>query len=230
MTTTRRNALAAGVCFLVAAASSIVALALYQPVLGHPDYVTAGSADSAIAVGALLEMVLALTVVGTSVFLYPVVRRQDAALALGYVGGRILEAATIMVGIVSVLAVVTLRQDVGSSADSAVSQLVVRALVGVHDATFLLGPGLVIGVNTFLLAWLMLRSSLVPRWIAVIGVVGGPLVLLSSTAVLLGAYDQLSTVAGLAALPVFVWEMSLAIYLVAKGFRSDALVRLGIAA
>ena len=226
MTTTRRNALAAGVCFLVAAATSIVALALYQPVLGHPDYVTGGSADTSVAVGAFLEVLLAITVIGTSVFLYPVVRRQDAAIALGYVGGRILEAAVIVTGIVSVLAVVSLRQDVGSSADPATAQLVVRALVGLHDATFLMGPGLVIGVNTFLLAWLMLRSGLVPRWIAVVGVVGGPLVLISSTAVLLGAYDQVSTVAGIGALPVFVWEMSLAVYLVAKGYRPVALERL----
>lgn len=229
MTTTRRDAVAAGVCFLVAAATSIVALALYQPLLGHPDYVTSGSADKAVAIGAFLEVLLALTVIGTSVFLYPTVRRQDPALALGYVGGRILEAAMIMVGIVSVLAVVALRQDVGADADRAGSELVVRALVGVHDATFLMGPGLVIGVNTFLLALLMLRSRLVPRWIAVVGVVGGPLVFLSSTAVLLGLYDQVSTAAGLAALPVFVWEMSLAIYLVAKGFRADALARLGTA-
>jgi len=226
MTTHRRDALIAGVCFLVAAASSIVALALYQPLLGHPDYVTAGSSDSQVAVGALLEVALAITVIGTSVFLYPVVRRQDGALALGYVGGRILEAAMIMVGIVSVLAVVALRQDVGTTADGATAQLVVRALVGVHDATFLMGPGLVIGVNTFLLALLMLRSGLVPRWIATVGVIGGPLVLLSSCAVLLGVYDQVSTVAGLAALPVFVWEMSLAVYLVAKGYRTAALERL----
>ena len=101
MTTHRRDALIAGVCFLVAAASSIVALALYQPLLGHPDYVTAGSSDSQVAVGALLEVALAITVIGTSVFLYPVVRRQDGALALGYVGGRILEAAMIMVGAAS---------------------------------------------------------------------------------------------------------------------------------
>ena len=124
---------------------------------------------------------------------------------------------------IALLSVVTLTQD---SAGQAASLLTTgEALVAIHDWTFLLGPGFAIGVNTSMLAYLMHRSGLVPRPIAVIGLVGGPLVFASSTAVLFGAYDQVSEVALLAALPVFAWEMSLAVWLIAKGFRSPAATR-----
>jgi hypothetical protein len=218
MSSTRRSAAVAGVFFLVAAVSAVVAKLLWQPVLGNTQYVLGPGADGRVLLGGLFEFVLAVSVIGTGVTLYPVVRRQNHSVALGYVCGRLLEAATIAVGLAAVLAVGTLRQGAARPDDGA---LVVaqQALVAVHDWMFLLGPGLIIGINSLLLAYLMFRSRLVPRWIAVLGLVGGPLVLVSSTAVLFGVYDQVSAVAGLGALPVTAWEMSLAAYLVVKGFR-----------
>jgi hypothetical protein len=134
------------------------------------------------------------------------------------VAGRVLEAAFIAVGIISLLAIVTLRQD-AAGADDASLITTGKALVALHDWTFLFGPGLAIGINTTLLAWLMYRSQLVPRAIAVVGLIGGPVVFCSSVAVLFGLYEQTSAVAGLAAFPVFAWEMSLASWLIAKGFK-----------
>ena len=173
-----------------------------------------------------MEFLTAAAVAGTAVTLYPVVRRQNAGIALGYVAGRLLEAVTILVGLASVLAVVALRQDHADAAgtDGGALVAVQESLVALHDAMFLLGPGLIIGINSLLLAWLMYRSGLVPRWIAVVGLVGGPVVFLSSTAVLFGLYEQVSAFAGLGAFPVFVWEMSLAGYLIVKGFRSSSLL------
>jgi hypothetical protein len=167
---------------------------------------------------------------GTAVTLYPVVRREHEGLAIGYVAGRTVEAMVIITGIISLLAVVTLRQDLAGTpgANPGAMVTVSRALVAVHDWTFLISPGLAIGVNTLLLATLMYRSRLVPRAIAVIGLAGGPLIFLSAFGVLLGAYPQLSLAGSLPAVPVAVWEMSLAVWMIAKGFRSPVSAPLAV--
>lgn len=206
----------AGAFFIVAAAAAIVGLAFYGPVLNDSGFVAGQGSESSVLVGALFEVFVAISVVGTAVTLYPMVRGEGEGLAIGYVAGRILEATVIVVGMISLLAVVTLRQE---GSDAASLGVLSDALVAIHDWTFLLGPGFAIGVNTLLLATLMWRSRLVPRWIARIGLFGGPLIFASSTAILFGAYEQLDPVAGALAFPVFAWEMSLAFYLIVKGFR-----------
>lgn len=216
MTSTRKSAVAAGAFFIAAAAAAIAGLALYDPVLNDSGFIAGGSGDDdRVLLGALFEVIVVISVIGTAVALYPVVKRESEGVAIGYLAGRVAEAGIIAVGIVSLLSVVTLRQDGG--ADAGVGQ----ALVAIHDWTFLLGPGFAIGVNTLLLAYLMYRSRLVPRAIAVTGLVGGPLIFASATAVLFGAYEQISVAASLAALPVFAWEMSLAGWMIAKGLRTD---------
>ena len=225
MSSTRRTAVVTGVFFVVAAVAAIAAKVLWQPVLRAPDYVLGAGADTRVLLGGLLEFVTAAAVAGTAVALYPVIQRQNHGVAVGYLAGRLLEAATILVGLASVLAVVTLRQDHSDApaTDDGALVAVQESLIALHDAMFLLGPGLIIGINSLLLAYLMYRSGLVPRWIAVVGLVGGPLVFLSSTAVLFGLYEQVSAFAGLGAFPVFAWEMSLAGYLIVKGFRPSSL-------
>jgi len=219
MNTTRRTAVAAGVFFLATEVTAIAARGLFQPALDG-DYVLGAGADTRVLLGGLVEMLLVVAVIGTAVTLYPVVKRQNHSIALGYVCGRLLEATIIVVGIVSVLAVVTLREDLAGApnADNAALATVGKSLVAIHEWTFLLGPSFVLGMNSLLLAYLMYRSELVPRFIAVLGLVGGPLVCLSGTAVLFGLYDQVP-VHVIAALPVFAWEVSLAIWLIAKGFK-----------
>ncbi|MFF3594556.1 DUF4386 domain-containing protein [Kitasatospora indigofera] len=221
MRPTRGTATVAGVLFLVTEITAIGGLALYGPVLKGADYVTGSGADGRVFLGALSELLLAAAVVGTGVTLYPVLRRQQEGAALGYVCARLLEAAVIVVGIVSLLSVVTLRQDFASGAvdsDAASVRTVARALVAVHDRTFLVGPNFVLGANTLVLARLLYRSRLVPRFVAVLGLVGGPLICASATAVLFGVYGQVSPAGSLAALPVFAWEVTLAVRLIAKGF------------
>ncbi len=204
MLSTRSRAVWTGVFFIVAAVAAFAGLALYQGVLQGSS--SAAAADAA-RWGAFCEVLLVIGVVGTAVALYPVLRETGPSLALAYVVGRTLEAAIIMVGAIAVL----VAADVASAGP---------AMVALHDWTFLFGPGLTIGVNTTILAWLMWRSGLAPRVIAGIGLIGGPLVFVSSTAVLLGVYSQVSLWGGLAALPVFAWEMSLAGWLIVKGFGS----------
>jgi hypothetical protein len=225
MNSARKSAVVAGVFFIVAAIAAIVGLALYDPVLNDSRYIVDGSADhTRVLSGALFELLLAISVIGTAVTLYPIVKRENDGIALGYVAGRVSEAVIIVVGIISLLSVVTLGQDSAGAAGGQTASLLStgEALVAIHDWTFLFGPGFAIGVNTLLLAYLMYRSGLVPRPIAVTGLIGGPLIFASSTAVLFGLYEQISAWGSIAAIPVFAWEMSLAVWLIAKGFKPTA--------
>ena len=223
MTSTRATARIAGVCYLITHVTSVAALVLYAPVLNRPGYVLGGGADTRVLVGGWLEVVLTLAIVGTAVALYPVTRRHNRGLAIGYVGLRTLEAGVIAVGIVSLLAVVTLRQQAG--ADAAALFGVGKALVAVHNWTFLLGPNFVCAADTFVLAWLMWRSRLIPRFIAGLGMAGGPLLFVSATAVLFGAFKQVSLPGAIAPLPVFAWELGLALFLIFRGFKETSLDR-----
>ncbi|MEV0414092.1 DUF4386 domain-containing protein [Streptomyces sp. NPDC050448] len=220
MSSTRKTAVVTGVLFLVTEAAAIAGLTLYGPVLHDAGYVVGPGADTRVFLGALFEFVLALAVVGTGVALFPVLKRQNEGAALGYVCGRLLEAAVIVVGIISVLSVVTLRRESAGAASGDAPSLVTAAdtLVAIHDWTFLFGPNFVLGANTLVLACLMYRSRLVPRPIAVLGLVGGAMICASAAAVLFGLYEQVSVAGSLAALPVFGWEVTLAVWLLAKGF------------
>ena len=224
ITSTRRTARIAGVFFLLTFITSIPAAFYFcEPVLTHADYVASAGADTRVAWGAVLEVFLAITGIGTAVTLYPVLRRQSEGIAIGYVAARVVESTLIVVGIVSLMSVVTLRQG-AAGADSASLLVAGRSLVAVHDWTFLLGPGLVAGfANGLMLGYLLYRSRLVPRAMALLGVIGGPLIFVSGIAVLLGAYPQISTVSAIATIPEFLWELSLGLYLVVKGFRPSAL-------
>jgi hypothetical protein len=216
----RRTAFVAGALYLITFVTSIPTLILYGPVHGA-DFVLGAGSDTGVLVGAFLEVLLALSGVGTAVALYPVVRRQNDSLALGFVTSRVLEAAGILVGVMSLLTLVTLRQHLAGATGADASSLRTSgsALVAFHDWSFVLSQSLMPSVNALLLGSLMYRSGLVPRVIPLLGLIGAPLLFASVTATIFGAYDQTSTVALIAALPVAVWEFSLGTWLVVKGFR-----------
>ena len=222
MTSTRKTAIVAGVFYLITEVTAIAGMLCYGAVLGMPEFIVSTTVDdTGVLVGAFLEVLLAIAVVGTAVTLYPIVRRQNEGMALGYVAGRLIEATIIAVGAISLLAVVTMRQDLAGTtgADAATAVTVGQSLIAVHDWTFLFGPKLALGVNTVLLAYLMYRSRLVPRAIAVLGLVGGSLIFASGTAVLFGLYEDLSIPGVAAAAPVLAWELSVATWMIVKGFQ-----------
>ena len=197
--------------------------------LDDASYVVGAGADAGVALGALLEVLLIIANVGTAVALFPILKRQNEGLALGYVTARLVECTFIAIGIVSLLAVVTLRQDFAGAAGGDASSFVTagRSLVAVHDWTFLLGPGFIVGVgNGLILGWLMYRSGLVPRPMALLGLIAGPVLCAGGIAVLFGVIGPDSAPKALAAAPEFVWELSLGIYLMVKGFRPSAIERL----
>jgi hypothetical protein len=218
---TRKTAWIVGWLFIVTYVASIpAALFLYTPILDDARYIVGAGADNRIALGAFLEMILIVANIGTAVFLFPILKRQHEGLALGYVTARVVESVFIAIGIVSLLAVVTLRQDVGGAAADGSLVSVGRSLVAIHDWTFLLGPGWVVGVgNGLILGYLMYRSGLVPRGLAMLGLIGGPLIIASGTAIIFDVFEPGSAGQVIATIPEFFWELGLGIYLVVKGFR-----------
>lgn len=218
MDSLRRTALVAGGLYLITFVTSIPARLLSGPVRNDPNYVLGPGADAQVLFAGFLDVVLALACIGTAVALYPVVKRQNEGVALGFVGARVLEAAIIVTGVVSLLSVVTLRQ-AGAGADALVTA---QALVASYDWTFLFGPGFMAAVNALLLGSLMYRSGLVPRIIPLVGLIGAPLLLASDTAIMFGLWEQFSLPAGIATLPVALWEFSLGVWLVVKGFRPSS--------
>ncbi len=223
--TPRRLAIAAGVLYLITHVTSVPAAFLYGPVLNNPDYIVGPGPDTRVLWGGFLEVVCALAIVGTAVALFPVVRRYSEGVALGYVGLRTLEAGIIAVGVVPLLAVVTLRQQLAGAAGTDTATLVTlgNALVAAHNWTRVLGPGLVCGTNTVLLASLLYRSGLVPRFIPVLGLVGGPLVFAYNTARMFGVSEQILAWVAIGVVPIFAWEVSLALRLIAKGFKATTI-------
>jgi len=222
MDSLRRTALIGGALYVLTFASSIPAvLLLSSSVLNDPDYIVGPGPDKAVLFACLLDLINAIACIGTAVVLFPVVKRQNEAVALGFVGSRVLEAATIVMGVVSLLAVVTLRQEFAGAAgaDEAALFTVGQSLVAVRDWTFVLGPILMSGVNALLLGSLMYRSGLVPRIIPLVGLIGAPLILISATAIMLGIWTQSSMWHGIAAAPIFAWELALGVWLVIKGFK-----------
>ena len=222
----RRTARIAGIFFVITFIS-IPALPLYDQVLNHHHFIVGGGGDLRVELGALCEIITLIAGIGTAVALYPVLRRQSERLALGYVTVRVVESALIAVGIVSLLAVLTLRQDLAGAAGTDTTSLILngRALVAVHDATFLLGPAFCAAIgNGLMLGYMLYRSGLVPRRFAQFGIVAGSLALATAILVLFGAYKQVSGPSGLLTLPEAAWELSLGIYLIIKGFRPDASV------
>ncbi len=199
----------------------------YVPVLDDPRYIVGGGgADNRVLTGAFLELLLIISNIGTAVVLWPVLKRVNEVLALGYVTARVVECVFIAVGILSLLSVVTLRQE-AAGADAGSLVAVGESLVALHDWTRLLGPGFVVGVgNGLMLGYLMYRSALVPRGMAVLGLIGGPLVTASGVAVLLGAFEAGSVWQAIATIPEFIWELSLGIWLTVKGFNQSAVARL----
>jgi len=212
-----RRSLIAGVLFLLTFVSAIVGAALYAPVLADPGYVLGSGGDGGVIAGALCELVLIAANIGTALALYPLLRRTSEPLALGYVAARIVECTFIAVGLLSVLTVVTLRTSAGA-ADPGAVLTTSSALVALHDWTFLLGPGFVVGIgNGLILGYLMLRSRLMPAWLCWFGLIGGPLMSMSGVAVMFGAYEQSSVWSALATLPEIFWEASIGVVLTVRG-------------
>jgi hypothetical protein len=219
---------ATGVLFLITYITSIpAAFFLYPPVLTDPNYIVGAGADTSVRLGAFLELILIIANIGTTVVVWPVLKRVNEILALGFVTARVMESVFIAVGLLSLLTVVTLRQAGAAGADAASLLTVGESLVALNRWTFLFGPGFVVGVgNGLILGYLMYRSGLVPRGMAMLGLVAGPVLCAAGIAVIFGVIEQGGPVQLIASLPEFFWELSLGIWLTVRGFNPAAVARL----
>ena len=213
MSPLRKTALVAGVLYLLTFVS-IPTLILYVPVHGA-NYIIGAGPDTSAIIGGILEIIVALAGIGTAVVLFPVLKRQNEAAALGLVAARILESGTIFVGVAFLLSIVTLRQ-AGAGAEALVTS---HALVTLYDRIFLLGQSFMPAICDLLLGILLYQSRLVPRGLSLIGIVGAPILLAGYIAVMFGLIGQHAPLALLSALPVALFEFSLGVWLVVKGFN-----------
>ena len=219
---TRRIATFTGWLWIVTFVTSIpTRFIFYAPIRDEPSYVT-GVGDKALtllALGAVFELFLIISNVGTAVVPYSIHKRYSEVGAVAYVSARIVECIFIAIGIVSILAIVTLRQDAPSGVTPALGQ----GIEAIYEWAFRIGPGFFVGVgNGLILGYMMYKSGLVPRRMAMFGLVGGPLVILAGVLVIFDVIEAGKAIQGLMTLPEAIWELSLGIYLVVKGFRLDA--------
>jgi hypothetical protein len=223
MDSMRKTALVAGILYLITFIAGIPPAAfLLDPVLSDPNYIVSAGADTQVLFGAFLDLVNALACIGTAVALYSVVKRQHEGFALGFVTTRMFEAAIIVIGVLSLVAVVTLRQAGAVGTDGTALVAVGRALVAVRDGAHLFGPGVIPGLNALLLGYLMYRSRLVPRVIPAMGLIGAPLFLVGVSGLILGFTEQFPVLYAIAVIPIALWELSLGLWLVFRGFNQSA--------
>jgi hypothetical protein len=216
---TRNHARASGIFYLLTFVSSIAAVVYFlKPVLDDPGYVLGPGQDTRVVIGCLLDVVNALTAVGSAVAVYPVVKRQNQAMALGFVTSRVYEAAVVMIGVVALLGVVAMRQD-HTGADPTTLVATSHGLVAMRDYTFLLGPNLAPVFNALLFGTLLYRSRLVPRIIPVTGLLAAPLLFAPTLATLLGATEHGSLWWAPGGALIFVWELAVGLWMTFVGFR-----------
>jgi len=224
MDSNRKNEILVGVLFMLTAVAAIIGLALYQPILIDADYIVKGSANETQVIwGAFCELILAFSVIGTSIMMYPILNKENESMAIGYICFRLLEATIIIIGIISLLSVVTLNQEFAKAIDPDVISFLTagKLLATVHNWTFLFGPNLAVGPGTLMMSYILYKSKLVPRFIYVLGLVGGPLIFISVVLVMFGVFPQISLLSALLATPVFTYEITLAVRLIVKGFNSS---------
>jgi hypothetical protein len=228
MDSTRKTALVAGVFYLITFVS-IPTLILYGPVL-ETDFITSTGSNTGALVGCFLEVIVALAGIGTAITLFPVLKRQNEGMALGFVASRTLEAAMIFTGVASIRSLIQLRESLGEAngADSASLMVVGASHIATYDWAFTLGGSIMPGLNAILLGTLLYRSGLVPRILPSLGLIGAPIHLTAVVLTLFGVIDRVGSVALIAALPIAVWELSLGIYLVVKGFKPSAILAIGV--
>jgi hypothetical protein len=222
MDSNRKNEIAVGALFIIAAVTTIIGLALYQPILNDANYVIKGSANETQVIwGAFCELVLAFSIIGIAIIMYPILNKENESIAIGYICFRLLEATIIIIGIISLLSIVTLSQEFAKTANQNMASFLTdgKLLVALHNRTFLLGPNLALGASTLMMSYFLYKSKLVPRFISVLGLIGGPLIFACTVLVMCGVFPQISVWGAILAIPVLTYEMTLAVWLIVKGFN-----------
>ncbi len=216
MTASRKTSLTAGILYLLTFIS-IPTLSLYHEV-HQPAFLSSSAPSSDVVIGGMLELLMALFCIGTAIVLYPLLKKQNETLALGFVTARVLEAALIFAGVAALLTVLQMRT-LGAEAS-----IMTRGLVMLYDRLFLISQSFIPAINGLLLGTLLYQSRLVPRLLPIIGIIGAFTLTAGDIAVLFGVIDQRAPLAGVSATPIALWEFSLGVYLTVKGFKQNAVI------
>jgi hypothetical protein len=223
---TQRTARMFGWLFIATYVTSIPARLLFINGLGATwqdvRFIPGAGSDMPLQVGAILEFLLIFANIGTAIVLYPIAKRYSEKFALGYIGARVVESTFILVGLLSIVSLLTVRENLAGATGAEAASLVAagKSLAATYEWSFTFGPGLVVGFgNGLLLGYFMYRSGLVPRWMAMLGLIGGPALIVSFGMIFFGVYEPGSTPAQLMVVPEFFWEALLGIYAAWKGFR-----------
>ena len=219
MSTTRKLALGAGLFYIATFVFSIPTLGMTDTFVHNANFVHGAGSASGVQWAALFDLLTGLTGIGTAVMVYPVIKRYGRTNAIGFVASRTLEAAILAVSAISLLAVYTLRQDLGGTNTVGLGATA-AALVAVHKWTFLFGPGVMATINALCFATVLRRTGLVPRMIPTIGLIGAPLLAFSSIVTIFGGWEQTSSTAMFLVMPIAVWEFSVGVYMTFKGFKT----------
>ena len=230
MNSNKKAAKIVGVLFILAAVTAVIGLILYNPILKGTDYLITGSEHAnQVVLGALMELILVASAIGTSTTMFPILRKYNETIALWHVCFRFLEAVIITVGVISVLSLLTLsREFAAGGVDIASFQASGTVLKAIHDWTFLLGPNFMLGINTMMYSYIFYKSKLVPRFIPLLGITGATLVFIAALLEMFGIIQQASAWGGILALPVAANEMILAVWLIVKGFNESVLASMSV--
>ena len=223
---TKKSELIIGILYILAAVTAIIGLNFYNPILKGPDYLIKGHEHAnQVIMGALMELILVVSAVGTSTTMFPILRKYNETIALWHICFRFLEAIIITVGIISVLSLLTLSQEFATIETSNIASFEASGTVlkAIHDWTFLLGPNFMLGINTMMYSYIFYKSRLVPRFIPILGMTGSTLIFIAALLEMFGVITQISIWGAILSLPIFANEMVLAVWLIVKGFNASAL-------
>ncbi|WP_428911580.1 DUF4386 domain-containing protein [Niallia sp. Krafla_26] len=228
MTRERWNGMIIGLLYIVAAVSSVIAVVLYQPILSDQWVMSvANGYEPKILMGVFNDLILVMAVIGTAVMLFPYLRHWNEHIALGYLCFRFMEAVFIAIGLVGILGLLYLSSfyETGELSDVDL-QAVGFMLQSFHRWTFMLGPNLMLGLNTVLYSYIFLKTGLVPKPLAIFGIITAVMVFLAGILDMFGIIVPISTVKGFLALPVGLYEMTLAVWLIVQGFHKQSFIDL----
>jgi hypothetical protein len=226
MNSNRKVAKIVGVLFILAAVTAVIGLNLYDPILNGPDYLLKGSEHAnQVKLGAVMELILVVSAVGTATTMFPLLRQYNERIALWHVCFRFLEAIIITVGVISVLSLLTLSQEFVAAGAPNPSSFHSSGIIlkAIHDWTFMLGPLFMLGINTVMYSYIFYKTKLVPRFISILGMTGAVFVFVCSLFVMFGVFPQISFWGAVLAVPVAANEMILAVWLIVKGFNVNAI-------
>ncbi len=216
----RKTSIIVGVLFITATVTSILGGSLISSVIDSPDdFLNVSSNENQIIIGCLLVLVDALAVIFIAILVFPILKKYNEGLALGYIGLRIFEGVVFIIGVISILAILTLSQEyVAGTLEAPYSQGLVALLLGVYDWSWLVGPLIFFALSTLPFYYLLYQSKLIPQWLSGWGLIGGILVTLFGLLAMFG-FDTTSTISMFLFLPIAVQEMALAVWLIVKGFN-----------